>query len=223
MKQIIEKAVLNKQKALSEYESKAVIAEIGIPVAKQGLAISRKEVLALAKDIGYPVVMKGCSDKLIHKTEMGMVKLDIKNETEASAAYDDLTLRGLEMDGVLVMEMISSGREFVIGLSRDPQFGPCVMFGLGGVYTEALNDVSFRVAPLSQFDAEDMIKEITAQKLLDQFRGSPPVDRKALSKILIKIGQLGLENDAIEEIDINPAILKDKELIAVDALIVLKQ
>lgn len=221
MKEIIKKAIANKQNALSEYESKVIIEEAGIPIARQGLALTKTEAVELAQDIGYPVAMKGCSDKFLHKTETGMVRLDIKNKAEVLSAYDELTSRGLEMDGVLVMEMISGKREFVMGLSRDLQFGPYVMFGLGGIYTEALNDVSFRVAPLRQFDAEEMISEIKAQKLLEAFRGEPPVDKKALSEMLIRIGQLGIENEEIAEIDINPVILRQDKLIAVDALVVL--
>lgn len=222
MNEIILKAMDRKQNALSEYDSKTILSDAGIPTVRQGLAKSGREAAALAEDIGYPVVMKGCSEKFLHKTEMGLVKLDIKDEAGVLSAYDEITTRGLEMDGVLVMEMLSGDREFVAGLSRDPQFGPYVMFGLGGIFTEALNDVTFRVAPLRKFDAHEMIKEIKASKLLGEFRGKPPVDMDKLADILIRIGQLGVENETITEIDINPLILKDGRLTAVDALIVLK-
>ena len=221
MKEIIKRAVAKKQTALSEYESKLVIAAAGIPIAKQGLALTRDEAIDLAGKIGYPVVMKGCSDKFTHKTEMGLVKVNITNDSEASAAYDSLTSKGLCMDGVLVAEMITGEREFVAGLARDPQFGPYVMFGLGGIYTEAFKDVSFRVAPLRTFDAQDMVTETYAHKLLGDFRGKPGVDRNLLTQILIRIGQLGLENEEIAEIDINPLILQGDTLFAADALVVL--
>ncbi|MBU1194157.1 MAG: acetate--CoA ligase family protein [Proteobacteria bacterium] len=221
MTDIIKNAIAKKQTALSEYESKLVIEAAGIPIAKQGLALTRNEVINLAGKIGYPVVMKGCSDKFTHKTEMGLVKMNIKNDSEALIAYDSLTSKGFDMDGVLVVEMITGEREFVVGLSRDPQFGPYVMFGLGGIYTEALKDVSFRVAPLRAFDVQDMISETSAQKLLGDFRGKPGVDREQLTQILIRIGQLGLENEEIAEIDINPIILQGDTLFAADALVVL--
>jgi len=221
MNEIIKKAIARKQKALSEYESKLIIKEAGIPIARQGLAHTRNEATELAEKIGYPVVMKGCADTLTHKTEMGLVKLNINDASEALSAYDELTSKGIDMDGVLVMEMVFGDREFVMGLSRDPQFGPYVMFGLGGILTEALNDVSFRVAPLEMFDAEDMISEIKAQKLLGNFRGKPPVDQKELSELLIRVGQLGVENDEIAEIDINPIVFCGDKLVAVDALIVI--
>jgi len=112
-------------------------------------------------------------------------------------------------------------REFVVGLTRDPQFGPCVMFGLGGIFTEALRDVSFRIAPLSEMDAEEMIDEIQTRKLLGEFRGSPAVDRAELVKALMGIGRLGLENDEIAEIDINPLIVDGDKPVAVDALVIL--
>lgn len=223
MSDIILKAVENGQTALSEHDSKNVLTDAGIPSVRQGLAASSREAAELADEIGYPVVMKGCSDKFLHKTEMGLVKLNIKDKDGVLSAYDEITSRGLEMDGVLVMEMVRSEREFVVGLSRDPQFGPYVMFGLGGIYTEVLNDVSFRVAPLRKFDAHEMIKEIKAKKLLEEFRGMPPVDIDALADLLIRVGRLGMENDAIAEIDINPLVLKDDVLIAVDAMIVLNR
>jgi len=221
MKEILEKAIARKQKTLSEYESKQILEKASIAIARQGLAQTKKEAEELAEKIGYPLVLKGCSDTLTHKTEMGMVKLNVKDASELSFAYDELTSEDIEMDGVLVMEMISGDREFVIGLIRDPQFGPCVMFGLGGIFTEALEDVSFRVAPLEMFDAEDMISEIKAQKLLENFRGKPAVDRKALKDILVRVGQLGVENDEIAEIDINPIVICGEKPVAVDALIVL--
>jgi len=118
--------------------------------------------------------------------------------------------------------MVNGSREFVIGLSRDPQFGPCVMFGLGGIFTEALKDVTFRVAPLSKDDALEMIDEIKTKKLLGEFRGSPAVDREALAKALVGVGELGMKYDSIAEIDINPLIISGNKPVAVDALVVLK-
>ncbi len=221
MDPIISTAMDKGQKALSEYESKLLIERAGVPIAKQGLAISKEEAISIAQDMGYPVVMKGCSAALTHKSELGLIKLNINDDTEASAAYDELMATGIEMDGVLVLEMISGDREFVAGLGRDPQFGPYVMFGLGGIFTEALNDVSFRIAPLRAFDANEMMDEIKAHKLLDTFRGKPAVDREALVDILTNVGRMGMESTEIGEIDINPLIIRDGKPVAVDALIVL--
>jgi len=221
MKEIIKKAISKGQKALSEYESKLVIKNAGVIITREGLAETKEKAVNLAEEIGFPVVLKGSSDKLTHKTEMGMVKLNLSSREDVSRAFDEIKGSGIEMDGVLVQEMIKGDREFVIGLTRDPQFGPCVMFGLGGIFTEALRDVSFRIAPLSEMDAEEMIDEIQTRKLLGEFRGSPAVDRAELVKALVGIGRLGLENEEIAEIDINPLIVDGDKPVAVDALVIL--
>jgi len=222
MLEIIQKAIARGQKTLSEYESMLVIESAGVPVAAAALARSRKEAEQMAERIGYPVVMKGCSAELAHKTESGMVKLNVGNSEEAARAFDELTAKMKNLDGVLIEKMVKGSREFVIGLSRDPQFGPCVMFGLGGIFTEALKDVTFRVAPLSKEDALEMIDEIKTKKILGEFRGSPAVDREALAKALVGIGELGMSCDSIAEIDINPLIICGDKPVAVDALVVLK-
>ncbi len=168
-------------------------------------------------------MLKGCSSELTHKTEYGMVKVNLHTEGEVALAFDELMSKGLELDGILVQEMVEGERQFVIGLSRDPQFGPCVMFGLGGIFTEALRDVSFRVAPLSEMDAREMIDEIRTKDILGEFRGSPAVDRDMLVKALVGVGNLGVEIDDIAEIDINPLIVTDNKPIAVDALVILRE
>jgi len=189
---------------------------------------SRDEALTFANEIGYPVVLKGCSATLTHKTEMNLVILDVQDEEALMQAYGDIEQRGgLELDGVLVQEMISGQREFVAGLIRDPQFGPCVMFGLGGIFTEALKDVTFRVAPLTKRDALEMLDEIRSTSLLGTFRGKPPVKRETFADVLVNLGRIGLECEEIAEIDINPLIIRDNgqllaEPVAVDALIVLQ-
>ncbi len=221
MEQIIKKALERGQKTLSEYDSKQVIQSVGIAVTREKLAHSKDEAVKFAEEIGYPVVLKGCSDKAAHKTEMGLVKLKLTNADEAGKAYDEITGKGIELDGVLVQEMIKGDREFVIGLSRDLQFGPCVMFGIGGIFTEVIKDVSFRVAPLTEMDAEEMIDEIRMKKLLDEFRGSPAVDKKQLVRALVGIGDLGYRNSEIAEIDINPLIISGSRPVVVDALVVL--
>lgn len=221
MQQIIKKALERGQKNLSEYDSKKVIESVGITVTREKLARTRDEAVKFAEEIGYPVVLKGCSDKAAHKTEMGLVKLKLATADDVRKAFDEITGKGIDLDGVLVQEMVKGDREFVIGLSRDPQFGPCVMFGIGGIFTEVIKDVSFRVAPLTELDAEEMIEEIRMKKLLNEFRGSPAVDRRQLVKALVGIGDIGYRHNEIAEIDINPLIIAGSRPVVVDALVVL--
>ena len=222
MLEIIQHALAKGQKTLSEYESSLVIKSAGVEVVPSVLAKTRDEAFQMAEKIGFPVVMKGCSAELAHKTESGMVKLNVENSEEAARVFDELIGKMNGLDGVLIQKMVKGSREFVIGLSRDPQFGPCVMFGLGGIFTEALKDVTFRVAPLSKEDALEMIDEIKTKKLLGEFRGNPAVDREALAKALIGVGELGMKYDSIAEIDINPLIICGDKPVAVDALVILK-
>jgi acetyl-CoA synthetase (ADP-forming) len=222
MFKIIQQAIAKGQKTLSEYESRLVIESAGVFVAAAALAKTKDEAIEEAEKIGYPVVMKGCSPELAHKTEAGMVALNICSSEEVAQVFDELTGKIKNLDGVLIEKMVRGNREFVIGLSHDPQFGPCVMFGLGGIFTEALKDVTFRVAPLSMEDALEMIDEIKTKKLLGEFRGSPAVDRSALAKALVGVGDLGIKYDSISEIDINPLIICGDKPVAVDALVVLK-
>ena len=222
MLEIIQRAMAQGQKTLSEYESRQVIESAGVFVSAAALVKTRDDAVGEAERIGYPVVMKGCSAELAHKTEAGMVVLNIDSAEEVAMVFDELTGKVNNLDGVLIEKMVRGNREFVIGLSRDPQFGPCVMFGLGGIFTEALKDVTFRVAPLSMEDALEMIDEIKTNKLLGEFRGSPAVDRKALAKALVGVGDLGIKYDSIAEIDINPLIICGDKPVAVDALVVLK-
>jgi len=222
MLEIIQQAIASGKKTLSEYESSLVIKSAGVPVVPSILARTRDEASQMAEKLGFPVVMKGCSAKLAHKTEAGMVKLNVGNSEEAACVFDELMGKIKGLDGVLIQKMVKGSREFVIGLSRDPQFGPCVMFGLGGIFTEALKDVTFRVAPLSKEDALEMIDEIKTKKLLGEFRGSLAVDREALAKAIVGVGELGMKNDSIAEIDINPLIISGNKPFAVDTLVVLK-
>lgn len=221
VRELLGKAVQNGQQALSEYESKQVISAAHVPITRETLVHSRQEAMEQAARIGFPVVLKGSSHALTHKTEMGMVRVSLQNAADVGRAYDELTQKGVELDGVLIQEMVKGNREFVIGLTRDPQFGPCVMFGVGGIFTEALQDVSFRVAPLSEDDAREMLREIKAVKLLDAFRGEKAVEQDILIHALVGIGNLGMAHDDIAEIDINPLIVKEGRPVAVDALVIL--
>ncbi|MEI6609183.1 MAG: acetate--CoA ligase family protein [Deltaproteobacteria bacterium] len=220
---IIDDALLRGEKTLSEFDSKKVLEAYFIPVTREYIAKSLADAKRLAQEIAYPVVLKGSSSMLTHKTELNMVELNIKNEKELEDAYQSLEKRGgSKIDGILVQEMIKGEREFVAGLIRDPQLGPCVMFGLGGIFTEGLQDVTFRVAPLEIEDALEMMNEIKAKKLLDSFRGKPAVNKDILANVLKNVGRIGLEIPEIAEIDINPLIIKNGIPIAVDALVVLK-
>jgi acyl-CoA synthetase (NDP forming) len=220
---ILNNAIKQGRTTLSEYESKIVLASYKIPVTRETMVEASSDLFAATHEIGYPVVMKGCSPEISHKTERGLVRIDVRNDTEALNAFNDI-MSGMNGTGsaVLVQEMVKGRRELVIGLIRDPQFGPCVMFGLGGIFTEILRDVSFRLAPLEKRDALEMMNEIKAHKILDAVRGMEPVDRDILSEMLINVGNIGLSNDTIKEIDINPVIISGSRPVAADALVVLQ-
>ena len=219
---LIDQALKDGRTTLSEYESKQVLASYGIPVTQEELVIKPEDLSQAIHKIGYPLVMKGCAAEIAHKTEKGLIRVDVRNEDEAHTAYKEITAA---MDGakkaVLVQQMVKGQRELVVGLTRDPQFGPCVMFGLGGIFTEILEDTSFRVAPIEKRDALEMILEIKAHKILEAIRGMEPVNKDMLADILIAIGRLGIENEAVKEIDINPLIISRGKPVAVDALVVL--
>jgi len=218
----IEQAQAEGRKTLSEHEAKQFLAAHGIPVCREVLARTEEDAVRAAAEMGFPVVMKACGAELTHKTEENLVRLGVRSEGEVREAYRELSgrpVRGIE--GILVQEMVRGHRELVIGLIRDPQFGPCVMFGFGGIFTEVLNDVSFRVAPLEAYDAMEMMEEIRAKKILDPFRGEPAVDREPLVQALIALGRIGLDNPSIQEVDINPLKIRDGKPVAVDALVVL--
>ncbi|MBW1731585.1 MAG: acetate--CoA ligase family protein [Deltaproteobacteria bacterium] len=221
--EIIKRALDQGRNMLSEHESKELLSTYGIPVTKERIVQDTTQLKEAASEIGYPIVLKAHSPSLAHKTEKGLIRVDIRNDQEASEAFNEIMgkIEGSEK-AVLVQEMIKGQRELVVGLTRDPQFGPCVMFGLGGIFTEILKDISFRVAPLEKRDALEMMKDIKGHKILDAVRGMPSADLDALADILITVGRMGLENNEIKEIDINPLILKGSKPVAVDALVVLE-
>jgi len=221
---IIEEALARGSATLSEYESKIFLAHHGIPVTREITVASENDAVHAAIEIGYPVVLKGSGDQLSHKTELDLIELDVRNEQAVRNTFRRLTTHPTAVvKEILVQQMIKGERELVIGLTRDPQFGPCVMFGLGGIFTEILGDISFRVAPLSRRDAMDMMDEIRGRKILSAVRGKPPVDLTALSDILMTVGEIGLAHNAIKEIDINPIKIEEDRPVAVDALIVLER
>jgi acetyl-CoA synthetase (ADP-forming) len=220
---IIEDAFNEGRSRLSEYESKLFLASYGLPVTDEQLAKTPEELIKAATKIGYPLVIKACAADIAHKTEKGLIRVDVRNDEEAKTAFDEIvaSMNGAEK-AVLVQQLIRGQRELVIGLTRDPQFGPSVMFGLGGIFTEILEDTVFRVAPLEKFDAMDMMQEIKAHKILDAVRGLEAADRELLAEMLITVGQIGIENENIKEIDINPVIISHGKPVAVDALVILE-
>jgi acetate---CoA ligase (ADP-forming) subunit beta len=224
VKEILDVAVKRHQYTLSEYESKQVLSAYGIPVVREMLVRDLDQAVAAASGIGYPLVLKACSPHILHKTDKGLLELDIRNDEELKDAFERLQERSKGLDvQFLIQEMLKGTRELVAGLTWDEQFGPCVMFGLGGILTEVLNDVSFRVAPIAKRDAFEMMQEIRGRKILGNIRGLGEVDLDVLSSCLINLGRIGLEHEVVQEIDINPLLVRGTQPVAVDALIVLKE
>jgi len=218
---IIENALARGAENLNEYESKRFLAAYGIPITREAVARSEEEVALKASEIGYPVAVKGSDEAFHHKTDLDLIELNLKDEKSVRRAYHQLVIRSkAKLKEVLVQEMIAEPRELMVGLYRDPQFGPCVMFGLGGIFTEILEDTVFRVTPLTRKDAMEMLTEIKGKKILESFRGKPRIDRDKMADILLALSQIGKEQPAIREIDINPIKLVNGKPVAVDALVV---
>lgn len=211
------------QAALTEYESKQVLAAYGIPVTQEAVVSDLAAATAAAAGIGWPLVLKACAHDVTHKTERGLVQVGIANVDQLGSAWKRMRTDGAYDGEFLLQEMVCGARELVLGLIRDPQMGPSVMFGIGGIFTEIFEDVVFRVAPLSFNDAIEMTGEIRGAKILDAVRGMPQVDRDTLAAAAVALGQIGLDHDEIQEIDINPLIVSGSRPIAVDALIVLSE
>jgi acetyl-CoA synthetase (ADP-forming) len=218
---LIEKALAEGRSALSEHESKQLLSSFGIPVTHEVIARDAAEAATLALGIGFPVVLKASGAGLSHKTEVGGVALNLGNEHEVRKEGERLLkIKGCE--GLLVQEMVKGGREIVCGLLRDPQFGVCVMFGIGGILTEVLEDIVFRIAPLTVADSRDMIAQIRAAKIVGPFRGEAAADLDLLCKTLVALGEIGIQHEEVIEVDINPLIIRaDGKAVAVDALVVL--
>jgi acetate---CoA ligase (ADP-forming) subunit beta len=225
--QILEKARAEARTALTEIESKELMKIAGIPVAESRLARDKQEAGTLSKEMGFPVVMKIVSPDIIHKTDSGGVKLNIGDAEQAEKAFAEIIaaankhIPGAKITGVSVQKMATPGIEVIIGMTRDPQFGPVIMFGLGGVMVEVMKDVSFRIVPLSPKDAREMITEIKGHPLLTGYRGSPPADIKCLEDLLQKVSAFAGCNPAVKEIDLNPVIVYPSNAIAVDARVIL--
>ena len=222
--QVLEKALSLGKHALNEYESKILISAFGVPVVPEKTAQNVNDAVSVAEAMGFPVVLKALGSTLLHKTERGLVATNLTSSQAVIAAATAMsTEAGLELEGFLIQPFIQGKRELVAGLFRDKQFGPVVMLGLGGIFTEVLADVTFRVAPLTQSDALEMIGEIKSRRILEAFRGEAAADRDALVQTLMGISRLALAHPEISEIDINPLLISaDGGVCAVDALVVLK-
>jgi len=221
--EIIKKANSQKRTELTEAEAKEVLKKYGIPVVEETVVKTIEEIEIAAKEIGYPVVLKGLGFRLTHKKERGLVKLNLKNKEDVrSAAIYIKEAAGSDLEGFLIQPMLEGRREFVAGLFHDKQFGATVMFGLGGIFTEAIGDVVFCLAPIDDSEARKMIDELQSQKLLGAFRGEKAADIKALIKTIVGLSKIGTEIPEIREVDINPLLVTaDGKVTAVDALIVL--
>jgi acyl-CoA synthetase (NDP forming) len=221
------KAIEDSRLVLTLDESRRIMELSGIPTNKFGLAKSEGEAVKIASQIGYPVVLKIVSPQILHKTEVGGVEVNINSESELRTTYNNLLRRvtekmpEAEITGVLVEEMVQ-GTEFIVGTTHDPQFGPMIMFGVGGIFVEVYKDVSFRLIPITDGDAEDMLKEIKGKALLQGVRGLPEADSEQIKKILVKISELIDKHPQIMEMDINPLMITQSGAIAADARIILK-
>lgn len=207
---------------LSEASSKQLLASYGVPVLDERVARDADAAVAAADAIGHPVVVKLCGDSIAHKTERGLVRLGLRDAAAVRDAASQLLAAARPGDGdveLLVAPMVRGNRELIAGLIRDPQFGPCVMLGVGGILAEALGDVAFRLVPLTDLDADELIDDLATQALLGPFRGEPPVDRAALRATLVGLSRLATERPDVAAVDVNPLIVVDGRPIAVDALV----
>jgi Acyl-CoA synthetase (NDP forming) len=221
--------IITNPDALSEYEAKKVLDGYGIPVTREALATSADIAVESARQIGYPVALKIQSAQITHKTEAGGIKLNVVNDAEVRAGFKEVISNAkkympeAKIQGVLVQEMLKDGVEVIIGTTEDPVFGHVIMFGLGGIFVEALKDVSFRIAPLSRIDAEEMVSEIKGYSVLQGIRGKPPVDIDTLVDVILRVSRLVTDHkDIIKELDINPLVLNACGAKVADALIIKK-
>jgi len=228
-KAILETARKRKSTVLTEVESKQLLEEAGINVVKAKLATTMKEAVALSKGMGFPVVLKIASSDVVHKSDAGGVKLDLKNATQVEKAYREIMASIKEkfpkaaIGGVSVQPMAKPGVEVIIGMSKDAQFGPVLMFGLGGILVEILKDVSFRIVPLVRRDAREMIREIKGYPVLEGYRGKEPANISALEDMLLKVSDFVEKNPDIKELDLNPVFAHRDGAVAVDARVVLEE
>jgi len=223
--EVLKNKIESNQTVLTEFESKELLQEIGILVPSQKLTTSIDETKSAAEEIGFPVVLKLIAEDIVHKSDTGAVKLNIKDKHELETAYKDLmNIPSQQEKKISVQKMADEPiTELIIGMTTDAQFGPALMFGIGGILVELLEDVSFRIAPITEYDAKEMIHEIKGFPILDGYRGKPKADIDAIVNALLKISDLVIKHEEINEMDLNPVFIYEKGLICVDARIILKK
>jgi acyl-CoA synthetase (NDP forming) len=226
---IIDKARSEGRTVLTEVESKEFLQSAGISVIDTRLATSKEEAISISRKLGFPVVLKIASPDIVHKSDAGGVKIGLKTASEVGKAYAQI-LQAIRQNypqariqGVAVQKMARPGVEVIIGMSKDAQFGPVLMFGLGGILVEVLKDVSFRIVPLSRRDAAEMLREIKGYPLLEGYRGGEAVDISYLEELLIKVSDFVGKNPEIMELDLNPVFAYSDGAIAVDARVILEE
>ena len=213
---------------LTELESKQILKEAGIDTTEIMLATTKEEAVSRSKELGFPVALKIVSPDVLHKTDVGGVKLSLKNEKDVGKAFDEIisSIKKHEptanIQGVSVQHMARPGTEVIIGMSKDPQFGPVLMFGLGGILVEVLKDVSFRIVPLTRRDAGEMIREIKGYPVLEGYRGQEPANIAVLEDMLLKVSDFVENRPEIKELDINPIFAYSDGAVAVDARVILE-
>jgi acyl-CoA synthetase (NDP forming) len=214
-------------RVLDEIEAKTLLRAAGLPAIETSLARSADDAVALAERLGYPVAAKVVSPQVVHKSDVGGVRLGLVDAASVRDAFDAFErivagLPGAGLEGASIQPMARPGLELVLGMNRDPLFGPVLLFGLGGIFVEVLHDVALRLAPLTEVDAREMVDEIRGRALLDGARGQPPVDRAAIVAALLGLSRLAVERQEIESIDLNPVLGYQDGLLAVDARVVLR-
>jgi len=224
---VIKNARLEGRKFLMEHEAKEVLKAYNIPVTREKVAADINDAVEAAEEIGFPVVLKVYSPDIIHKSDVGGVIVGLETPSEVIDAYKKITenvkanMPEARILGVLVQEMAPRGYEVIVGAIRDVQFGPAVMFGLGGLFTEVFKDVSFRLAPLNREEALEMMREVRSFKILEGFRGQKPANLDSIAEVIIRVGEVIIDLSEVAEIDINPLVVNDRGSIAVDARIIL--
>lgn len=223
--ELLKKKLESNQTVLTEFESKELLKEIGISIPDHKLTSTKEETVLAAKNIGFPVVLKLMAEDIVHKSDTGAVKLNIKNEEETTNAFEELMKIPSQAEKLISVQKMADEpiTELILGMTTDAQFGPALMFGIGGILVELLEDVSFRIAPITEYDAREMIKEIKGFPILDGYRGKPKADIDAIVQTLLKVSDLVTKYEEIYEMDLNPVFIYDKGLICVDARIILKK
>jgi 3-hydroxypropionyl-CoA synthetase (ADP-forming) len=227
IEQVVKEVIANKHKVITEEQAKQILESYGIRVPPYALVKSEEEAVREAKRIGFPLVMKVVSPEILHKTDVGGVKVGIKSEQEVietfRSMYDRLAGK-YDVKGILLEKMVPQGIELIVGLQYDEQFGPVIMVGLGGIFTEVYRDVSFRMLPISKQDALDMLNELNGKKVLEGFRGSKPISKDMLAEALVSIGKLGIDMAAYyDSVDFNPIVVYPDDYAVVDAKIILRE